>query len=219
MRDAVLETSPTQPKSSMPSRARCRARAAPTLALGTVAGAPDRRRLVRTFLVAAALVGSLVVTDAAPAAPPVRDHFVVDVQFTLDGIFPECGFPVDIAIDGPFSVIEFQKAGVTTREIDTQPGAKLTYINGDRSISIPFAGVIHATYPEGGVLGAPARLVMTGSTGPFFDIIPMGTGRVVLDGDIVDVRGPFPIFEFTSLFSATGNFHTQMERVCSALAG
>jgi hypothetical protein len=174
---------------------------------------------VAGLVVAGALVASLIAAGAATATPPVRDNFAVHVQFTLDGIFPGCGFPVDLAIDGPFRVTEFQSAaGVTVREVDTQPGAKLTYINGERSISVPFAGVLHTTYPDGGVVGAPARLVMTGSTGPFFDIVPMGTGRVVLDGDVVETDGPFPFTEFNKLISATGNFHTQIERVCSALA-
>ena len=47
----------------------------------------------------------------------------------------------------------------------------------------------------------------------------MGSGRVVLDGVVVDNDPPFAFTRFTKLVSATGNFRTQIDRVCSALAG
>src|SRR4051794_39066263 len=105
------------------------------------------------------------------------------------------------------------------REIDTQPGTKLTYISDFGQISVPFSGVLHTTYPDGGVVGAPARLVMTGNTGPFSDLVPMGSGRVVLDGVVADTDGPFVFTRFTRLVSASGNFRTQIDRVCGALSG
>ena len=81
----------------------------------------------------------------------------MDVPFELDGIVPGCGFPVDL--DDPFAVTVFQNAaGVTMREVVTQPSATLTFITGDRRISIPFAGVLHTTYPDVAVVGAPARM-------------------------------------------------------------
>ena len=175
---------------------------------------------MRGWLVAAALLGSLVLTSAAPAAPPVRDRFPVEGQFALDGISAACGLPVTVAIEGTFSITVFQsRDGVTTREIDTQPSTMLTYISAFGEISVPFSGVLHTTYPEGGVVGAPARLVWTGNTGPFQDLVPMGSGRVVLDGVVVDADGPFAFTRFTRLVSASGNFRTQLDRVCGALAG
>jgi len=175
---------------------------------------------VRFLLLAALVLGSLVLTSAATAAPPVRDRFPVEGQFALDGLSAACGVPVDVSLEGTFSITNFlDRDGVTVREIDTQPGTKLTYISDFGEISVPFSGVLHATYPEGGVVGAPATLVMTGNTGPFSDLVPMGSGRVVLDGVVADTDGPFVFTRFTRLVSASGNFRTQIDRVCGALSG
>lgn len=175
---------------------------------------------MRGWLVAAALFGSLVLTSAATAAPPVRDRFPVEGEFALDGISAACRVPVTVGVEGTFSITVFQNAdGVTIREIDTQPSTKLTYVSDFGEISVPFSGVLHVTYPQGGVVGAPATLVMTGNTGPWSDLVPMGSGRVVLDGVVVDTDGPFAFTRFTRLVSSSGNFATQLDRVCGALAG
>jgi hypothetical protein len=185
-----------------------------------VATVPDPRSTVRSSLLAAVVLGSLVLTSAATAAPPVRDRFPVEGEFALDGLSAACGVPADVAITGTFSITVFRdRNGVTVREVDTQPGTKLTYVSEFGEISVPFSGVLHTTYPEGAVVGAPATLVMTGNTGPFSDLVPMGSGRVVLDGVVVETDGPFAFTRFTQLLSASGNFSTQIDRVCGALSG
>ena len=175
---------------------------------------------MRGWVVAAAVVGSLVMTSVATAAPPVRDRFPVEGEFVLDGISAACGVPVTVGVEGTFSVTVFlDRNGVTTREIDTQPGTKLTYSSAGGEITIPFSGVLHTTYPEGAVVGAPARLDLTGNTGPFGDLVPLGSGRVVFDGVVVETDGPFAFTRFTSVVSASGNFTRQLDRICQALAG
>ena len=174
---------------------------------------------MRTVLLAAALIGSLALTSAATAAPPIRDRFPVEGEFVLDGISEACGFPVTVSIEGTFSIAVFvDRDGVTTREIDTQPGTLLTYSTASGEITVPFSGVLHTTYPEGAVIGAPAELVLTGNTGPFGDLVPIGSGRVVFAGYVEDTDGPFAFTRFTDLLSASGNFTTQIDRICGALA-
>ena len=174
---------------------------------------------MRTFLLAAAILGSLALTNAATAAPPIRDRFPVEGEFALDGISETCGFPVTVSIEGTFSIALFvDRNGVATREIDTQPGTLLTYSTASGEITIPFSGVLHTTYPEGAVIGAPAELVLTGNTGPFGDLVPIGSGRAVFAGYVEDTDGPFAFTRFTDLVSASGNFTTQIDRICGALA-
>ena len=174
---------------------------------------------MRTFLLAAAVIGSLALTSVATAAPPVRTSFPVEGEFVFDDISEACGFPVTVSIEGTFSVALFvDRDGVATREIDTQPGTLLTYSSASGEVTIPFSGVLHTTYPEGGAIGAPAELVLTGNTGPFGALVPLGSGRVVFAGYVEDTDGPFPLTRFTDVLSASGNFTTQLDRICSALA-
>ena len=135
---------------------------------------------MRIRLVAAVITSSFLLTSAAVATPPTRERYPVEGEFVLDGISDACGFPVTVAIEGTFSVTVFvDRDGATIREIDTQPGTLLSYSTAAGEISIPFSGVLHTTYPEGAVPGAPAELVLTGNTGPFGDLVPTGSAPVL----------------------------------------
>jgi hypothetical protein len=175
---------------------------------------------VRAWLLAAGVLGSLILTGAAAAAPPITDRFPVEGEFTIDKISDACGVPVTVGIDGTFSIKVFQdRDGVTVREIDTQPGTKLTYSSATGEIAVPFSGVLHTSYPEGVFVGAPASLALTGNTGPFGDLVPLGSGRVVFAGVVVETDGPFAFTRFTEVLSASGNFTGQLDRICAALDG
>ena len=175
---------------------------------------------MRAFLLVAAISGSLVLTSVATAAPPISDRFPVEGEFVLDGVSDACGFPVTVGLVGTFSVKVFlDRNGVAIREIDTQPGTLLPYSAASADIAIPFSGVLHTTYPDGAVLGAPAELVLTGNTGPFDDLVPTGSGRVTFAGYVEETDGPFAFIRFTEMLSASGNFTAQIDRICGALAG
>ena len=174
----------------------------------------------RIIAVTAALAGSLAVPGAATATPPVRDVFPVEGEFVLDKVSDACGFPVTVGIEGTFSIVVFQdRDGTTIREIDTQPGTRLTYSTASGTVAVPFSGVLHSLYPEGAVVGAPAELVLTGNTGPFGDLVPTGSGRAVFAGYVEETDGPFAFTRFTELLSASGNFTTQIDRICAELGG
>ena len=176
---------------------------------------------MRIIIAAALATAALAAATAnAGAAVPVRDREPVEGEFIVDGISDACGFPVTVGIDGTFSITVFvDKSGATTREVDTQPGTSLTYSTDSGTISIPFSGVLHVRYPEGIAVGAPAELTYTGNTGPYSALVPIGSGRVVLAGTVEAVDGPFAFTRFTQMLSATGNFRTQVDRICSVLAG
>jgi len=174
---------------------------------------------MRRVLIAAAVAGGLLLTSTASAGPPQRDRFAVEGQFDVDPISQTCGFPVSVAIEGTFSILVFRdNDGAVTHEIDTQPGTMLTYSTEAGSISFPFSGVLHASYPDGAVVGAPAILKVTGNSGPFAELVPLGSGRVVLAGTVAEVADGIPFTSFTSLISASGNFTGQADRICAALA-
>jgi hypothetical protein len=174
---------------------------------------------MRIRLVAAVITSSFILTAAAMATPPVRERFPADGEFQLDRISDACGFPVTVAIEGTFSVTVFlDRDGATIREIDTQPGTLITYSTAAGEISVPFSGVLHTTYPEGAVLGAPAELVLTGNSGPFGNLVPTGSGRAVFAGYVAETDGPFARTRFTELTRSSGNFTTQIDRICDALA-
>jgi hypothetical protein len=157
----------------------------------------------------------LVLTAPAAGAPPLRDRFPVDAgPFPLPELTAACGFPVDVALTGTFSVLV-----VGNREIDTQPGTKLVYSSASgATIAVPFSGTLHASYPEGIVAGAPAIIALTGNPGPFNGIPGPGSGRLVFDAVIVETEDGFAFTRFTNLLTQSGNFSGQAARICAALA-
>ena len=154
----------------------------------------------------------------AAAAPPLQDRFDVDAVFDYPPMSDACGFPVTLGFEGTFAIKVFSAPGGVLREIDTQPRTKVTFASEWGELSLPFSGVLHTTYPEGAVVGAPARLVMSGRTFGIDDFVGPGRGRAVLEGVVVDVEDGFPFTRFTELVSASGNYAGDTDRVCAALA-
>jgi hypothetical protein len=158
------------------------------------------------------VAGALYAPNAGAAAP-LRDRFDVDVTFPAEDLTAACGVPITVRFEGRFSI---QISG--NREIDTQPGTKLTYANAaGATIRFPFSVTLHATYPQGIVVGAPVIVTITGNGGGFAGE-GAGTGRLVYDAVVEEVDDGFGFFRFTDLISQTGSFGPQTEKICSALA-
>ncbi len=170
-------------------------------------------------VIAAAALCSVLPAAASAAAPPLTDRFPVEAEFDYAPLSDACGFPVTIAFEGTFAIKVFSGRDGTVREIDTQPSTKVTFSSASGELSNPFSAVLHTTYPQGAVIGAPARLVLTGNSFGIPPFLGAGTGRVVLAGVVVDVEDGFPRTRFTELISATGNVTGGNERICAALAG
>ena len=177
----------------------------------------DRFPPRQAVCLAAVALGALLPVTAA-AAPPVADRFPVDGEFDSAPLSDACGVPVTIGFAGTFAIRVFSAPGGVVREIDTQPGTKVTFRSDAGAISMPFSGVLHTTYPEGAVVGAPAHLVLTGrsfGTDPF---VGAGRGRLVFEGFVAAVEDGFPLTRFTELSSISGEFVRDTDRICAVLA-
>lgn len=169
---------------------------------------------MKRWVAAAITLIALTLTGAASGAPPLRDRFEVDATFPADDLTAACGFPVTMTFTGTFSILV-----LGDREIDTQPATKITYAANGRSIALPMSVVLHATYPEGIAVGAPAIISLTGNGGGLGALGVAGTGRLVLGAVIVETDDGFAFTRFTGLISEAGRFTDQIQQICDALAG
>ena len=170
---------------------------------------------MRPWLVAGLAAGTLALPAAAWASPPDQQRFPVSGELELADLSAVCGTTVTLAIEGQFDVKTFyDRTGTLVREIDTQPGTKLTYSSASGSITQPFSGATIFSYPEGAVIGAPATFVETGN---FFG---GGSGRIVYEGTIADVEDGVPLVSVSdsTVVSQTGDLAGQIERICTALS-
>ena len=175
------------------------------------------RYLVTLALAAAALVS----VGAATANAPIRATTTLDnVTFPDPVLTASCGTTVYITLNGTIEATVFlDEKGNVVREVDTQPGGKLTYSSDSgRSISFPFSIISHTDYSAGTAIGAPVTITLTGNIGSFTGIVGPGTGRLVLSGEVVDVLpGGVPLTAFTGLVSMSGNFTGETAKICAAL--
>jgi hypothetical protein len=174
---------------------------------------------VRRSIAATVAAAALATAPIAGAAAPLRDRFPVEGTFPDAALSETCGVPVTIGVKGTFAITVFtDRAGRTVREIDTQPGTKLTYSSATGSITFPFSGVLHAEYVPGAAVGSTATIVMTGNNGAFGDLPGPGSGRLVLSAEVVETEDGFVFTRFTGLQHESGNFTGQAARICAALA-
>ena len=173
---------------------------------------------MRRWIATLAAVCSTFPAAAAMAAPPLQDRFPVEGEFDYAPLSDACGVPVTIGFEGTFSIKVFSGPGGVVREIDTQPGTKVTFRSATGSYALPFSGVLHATYPEGAVVGAPAQLVLTGRSFGTEPFAGAGRGRLVLEGYVAEVEDGFPFTRFTELISMSGQFSRDTEQIRAALA-
>jgi hypothetical protein len=178
---------------------------------------------VRYLVTLALAAASLVSAGAATAKAPIRATFLLDNVTFPDLFLTEAcklpvNMPVNITLNGTIKATLFlDKNGNIVREVDTQPGGKLTYSSGSRSISFPFSIISHTEYSGGGAEGSAATLTLTGNIGPFTGLVGPGTGRLVLSGVVVQVVDGVPITNFTKLESMSGNFTGETAKICAAL--
>lgn len=169
------------------------------------------RRLLHGCLTLASV---LLLVSSAAAAPPLRDRFPVEGTFDDPALTAACGVPATITFTGTFAITVFSdRSGQTVREIDTQPGARLTYASASGSIAVPFSGVLHAQYTDGAVVGSPATIQLTGNVlnGT------VGNGRLAFSAVVVETEDGFVFTRFTDLLTQSGNFTGEVERICAAL--
>jgi hypothetical protein len=170
---------------------------------------------MRRCTIAAVLLGTLIGGPVAMADPPIRESVPIDVTFPSDSLSEACAVPVTVHLLGPILVKGFvDPSGSVVRELDTAPGGTITYsTDTGRSVSLSWA-VLHGTYPQGVVIGAPADVVITGQVGSD-DLL--GNGRLEFDTVIlaIDDYG-IPLYDLDNLVRSSGNL-SQVARICAAL--
>jgi hypothetical protein len=98
-------------------------------------------------------------------------------------------------------------SGTIIREIDTFPGARVTFSGNGKSFSFPgaFFMTFKTVYPEGATIGAPATVTVTGLLGHVKGI-GADAGQDVLMGTVVDFAPEgFPIVDNLELVLSHGN--------------
>jgi hypothetical protein len=176
---------------------------------------------MRTLALLSSLIATLLVASAAPATPPSR------FTFTFDETFPSflslvCGFPVFVHIEGTATAtLFFDRSGTLIREIDTQPGFKVTFFapSTGKSFTFPSGGAFVQDYSNGTAIGSPVIATVTGllnGTGS----TPPDAGRLVLNAVIVGYTPEgIPIIEPVSDISRTGHINDDLAAArCATLS-
>jgi hypothetical protein len=176
---------------------------------------------MRYFAMLALAAAALVSAGVATANAPIRATLLLDnVTFQDPFMTDACNLPVYMTLNGTIKATLFlDQNGNAVREVDTQPGVKLTYSSDSgRSISFPWSIISHTDYSAGTSVGSPVTSTLTGNIGSFTGFVGPGTGRLVLSGEVVEVdSNGVPITAFTGLVSMSGNFTGETAKICAAL--
>ena len=159
-----------------------------------------------TFRVGVAVMATTLALTATPAqaAPPA--HFSERISLT----YPEayltdlCGFPVFFSLVGNLdTTLLYDQCGAIISEIDTQPGATLSFTAPTTGKS--FSAINRTDYTDGAALGSE-----TISSGGGLSLKVPGVsaqaGHAVFSGIVVD-QTPYgvPIVAFTGVISWSGH--------------
>jgi hypothetical protein len=181
----------------------------------------NERRTVRYLAILALAAAALVSVGVATAKAPIRASFTLeDLTFPDTFLTEACNQPVYMTLNATLKATLFlDKNGKIVREVDTQPAGTLTY-SGDSggSISFPFSIISHTDYSGGTSVGSHVTATLTGNIGSFTGLVGPGTGRMVLDGEVVFIdENGVPLTAFTDLVSMSGNFTGETAKICAAV--
>ena len=160
------------------------------------------------FRIGAALVAmaAALTTASAQATPPSHFSEPVDFSFQLNYYTNLCGFPVFQSLVGTINTtLRYDKAGNVVSEIDTQPGATLTFSSPTKSLSWPFATMVRTDYTNGGAVGSEATAYGSGLSIKAPGASADG-GRVVFSAVVVATTPDgVPIVGFTGVISSSAH--------------
>jgi len=177
------------------------------------------RAALASLFCAALLAGSVVGTASAAGAIHIKG---VDISFSEhdDYLTEACGFDVTFTLSGTASfTLVSGRTGTVIREIDTEPGTKITVTGNRRSFTTTSDGIYIARYPQGATLGAPATITVTGFFYKFPGSVP-NAGPDFLTGHVIGFNeAGVPETTFDSLLSSRGPRGDFATGACAALAG
>ena len=145
----------------------------------------------RTASLAALASTALLATTVPPAsaAPPSKTTTFVDFTFPSTGTSRTCGFAVFMRFVGRITIsLHYDANGNVVREFDHASNMRTIFFAPSQGTSYEFpllGGNLTQLYPEGAVLGAPARVIGTGLVAKVPGQ-PADAGRSEYEGVIVD---------------------------------
>lgn len=184
------------------------------------AGKTMKTRGFRAILLS--IITSLLLAMALPAFADPPQRFPEQLDFTRQQprVSKICGFPVFIHVSGNFSVTLFSNGSdQVVRELDGSKDARVTWLAPTlgTSLSYPANQEVIFDYPEGGTVGAPATMTITGLRNNYPGQ-PADAGRLVYDGVVAALTPEgIPLVMLTQLSSERGSFSGTFEDLCAAL--
>jgi len=179
-----------------------------------------------SFFVGVAALAATVALTAAPAHAAPPSHFAEPINLTYqeDYLTDFCGIPVFFTLAGTLkTTLRYDGSGAIIAEVDTQPGATLSFTapTTGKSFSFPFAAILHTDYTDGAALGSDAVAYGSGLSLKVPGI-SAHAGRVAFSAIVVD-KTPYgvPIVAFTGVIFWAGHENdpdTVDAAFCSALA-
>ena len=146
----------------------------------------------------------------------------IEFSFVHTELSVACGYEVTLSQTGTGSAtLVYNADGLINHEVDTEPGAKVTYSGNGNSFTFPANTVLVTSYPEGATLGAPAKAVFTGFFGKVPGAIPNAGPDIIL-GHVADfTEEGLPLIEFDELLASHGPRGPEdyFAAVCAALDG
>jgi hypothetical protein len=177
------------------------------------------RRAVASLVCAVVLTAAVVGVASAGRVVHIRG---VDLGFTAldDFVSKVCGFPVTFTRVGTASyTLVYGANGTVIKEIDTQPGTKITVSGNGRSFTSAESPVLVTKYPQGATLGAPATMIFTGIFFKFPGTQP-NAGPDFITGHVQDFTAQgVPLVSFDELVASHGPRPSFSDAVCTALKG
>ena len=182
--------------------------------------------VVRRSALLVCLLATVGSAAAAPAAAPLKVTFPVDFSTPIPELSAVCGFKVSFGISGAYkgTIYTSQKSGAIVRELDTQPGTRISYSSPTtgKSFTFPFSTTFHYEFPNGTAPGAPAIVTANGFREKFPGL-PASAGRVVFrDAVVLLVIDGVPYVDYGTPTSSTGRTNDDGDAIdaaiCKALA-
>jgi hypothetical protein len=169
---------------------------------------------------------ALGAVTAVPTAAAQPKTFTEDIDDTrpLPMASAACGFPVNQRLVGRVTVKLFtDRKGSVVRELDLLRGTRIIWSAPSKgtSFSYPFNGAAWIDYPQGGTVGKPATLTITGLQDKLPGQ-PADAGRAVFKGEVIFVRPDgIPVVEpeLEPEFISGSRGNLTFPNVCAALAG
>jgi hypothetical protein len=134
----------------------------------------------KRLLILSVVVVVAAATSTAAAAPPKHVAYPANFVFPIPELGALCGFDVSLVINGTYKgTVFYDKSGAIIKEIDTQPGTKISWSSSTtgRSFAYPFSAVLKTEYPYGTAPGSPAVAYGTGM-GEKMPGLPASAGRL-----------------------------------------